>query len=271
VSDPDPYDLIFATPRFEDEAFPAITAEAGERGLSPDDPDTFKLLASVGELLRELPGAPEQPETAAARVDLGPFAALLFHAYQFARFGRRRWTLEPPLLEWLLGGDVHVGTWVLAPPHPAGYLRLPRQRLWSRLDDGGPPEPVHGFFWTMVGTEDAAKPPYARLDVLLCLGVREGRPGLSVIETAVALPADDSGHFADIEARAGDVDFGNILPGGELSGLHALVNRAEVLKLVSRAFWYVARHPASVTLSHDAALAGIAESHYVRLLETADG
>lgn len=266
MTDPDPYALIFAAPRFEEDAFPAIEAEARERGIRSDDPDAFRLLATAGELLREMPG-PAEPGSTGARADLGPFAALLFHAFQFHRFGRLRWTLDAELLEWLLGGEVRIGAWRIAPPAPAGYLRLPRQRVWSRVADDVSAEPVDGFFWSMVGTEDPAAPPHDRLNVLLCLGVRAGRPGLTVIETAVRLPSPDGGHFGDVEARPGEEDFANVLPGGELKGLHALVNVAEVLKLVSRVFWYIATHPAAVSQQSEADPATLV----VRLQERAHG
>lgn len=262
----DPYSLAFATPHFEQEAFPAMEAEARQRGIPLDDPDAFRLLASAGELLREL-AAPAPASAGAMHSDLGPFAALLFHAFQFYRFGRSRWVLEPALLEWLLGSSVQIGTWRLAPPAPAGYVRFPRQRVWSRVADGVAAEPVDGFFWSKVATEELAKAPHVHLDVLLCLGVRADRPGFTVIETAVRFGPADGGHFGDVEARPGAEDFANILPGGELTGLHALVNVAEVLKLVSRVFWYLTTHrDAASAQSKD----GVAIS-VVRLAERRDG
>ncbi|MGH7552155.1 MAG: hypothetical protein ACREMQ_03910, partial [Longimicrobiales bacterium] len=127
--------------------------------------------------------------------------------------------------------------------------QLPRHRLWSRIEDGATAEAVDGFFWTMIGHPDAAAPPYTRLDVLLALGMHPGRPGISVIDVGVTVPGEPAGHWADIHAREEGDDFANVLPGGELSGLHALVNTAEVLKLVSRVFY---------DLCHESSAAGLA-------------
>jgi hypothetical protein len=247
-----PYELIFARQSFEQDHFPAIEAEARRAGIETSDPDAFLLLANVGELLRQLLGEAD-PDSERSHADAGgatlaSMGALLFQAFQHWRFDRRVWVVEPPLLDRLLIGEFGVGSWTLAPPHPAGYLQLPRHRLWARVDDDAPAEPVDGFFWTMIGEGDSASPPFRRLDVLLALGVREDRPGLSVIDTAVVLPGETPGHWIDVQARAEAQDFANVLPGGELRGLHALVNTAEVLKLVSRMFWVVATEPGAVRI-----------------------
>jgi hypothetical protein len=93
---------------------------------------------------------------------------------------------------------------------------------------GSPAEPVDGFFWT------SGDPAVNAVDVLLALGVREGRPGVTVIElTSGPLPPE--GHWGDIRARAAGADFDSVLPGGER--LHGLSTAGEVLKLVSRLFW----------------------------------
>ncbi len=77
--------------------------------------------------------------------------------------------------------------------------------------------------------------------MLLALGVRAGRPGLSVIPASVAFarPAD----WLHEAARTEGADFANVLPGGELRGLHAVVSAAEVLKLAARVFWLMSAGP----------------------------
>jgi hypothetical protein len=232
---PTPYDLVFGDARFESDVFPALEAEADARGIDAASPDSFMLLGQVGVLLRELPA----PEPASAHAAVTAFGALLFHAFHFRRHGRRIWSAGDAALEQIVGGDPLPTGWVVAAPHPAGYVILPHQRLWSRVDEAAPAEPVHGFFWTMAASD--ASGAQRRLHVLLALGVRPARPGLSVIPAAVALeqPAD----WLHAAARAEGADFANVLPGGELRSLHAVVSPAEALKLAARAFWLMSAAP----------------------------
>lgn len=227
-----PYDLVFGDARFESDVFPAIEAEADARGLDAASPDSFMLLGEVGRLLRELPASPER---ASAQAAITAFGALLFHAFHFRRHGRRVWIVEDAALERVVGGDPLPPGWFLSTPHAAGYVILPHQRVWSRVDAAAPAEPVHGFFWTVAAADVARRAPAGRLDVLLALGVRAGRPGLSVIPAAVSLAA--RAHWLREAARAEGADFANVLPGGELRQLHAVVNTAEALKLAARVFW----------------------------------
>ncbi len=136
--------------------------------------------------------------------------------------------------------------------------RAASPRPAARVAASAPAEPADGLFWTMVGREDPAIPPYERLDALLALGLRSDRPGLSVIPVAARLTGGP-GHWADLRARAAapdapaSPDFGNVLPGGELGGLHSLVNEAEVLKLVSLLFRQAA-NPGAVAAAGAAAV-----------------
>lgn len=234
-----PYELVFARAGFEEEHFPMILAEAKERGVETSDPDRFLFLTAVGKLLRAM--LPEDAGEPAVR----RYGMFFFQAFNFWRFGRRLYLLEPAAARHLLDGAPPVGEWELIPPHPAGYLQLPRHLFWARVEENAVPEPVDGFFWTMVGEEDPAQPPYSRLDSVLALGVRPGRAGLSVIEVGATL-GGGPGHWADADARPEGRDFANVLPGGELEGLYAITNEAEVLKLISLIFWYTAVHPDAV-------------------------
>ncbi len=253
-----PYELVFGEGAFESEHFPAIQAEAQERGVDATDPERFVMLASVGALLRELPA---EGGGAAALQELG---LLLFQGYHFWRFGRRVYVVERGLARRLLARPPAVGEWELTPPHPAAYLQLPRSLLWARIAETAPAEPVDGLFWTMAGRADPAAPPYARLEALLALGLRSDRPGLSVVAVSAPLRGG-SGHWADVRARdvatgatgvPGTADFANVLPGGELGGLHSLVNEAEVLKLISLVFWHAATYPDSVVPGESGGAAG---------------
>lgn len=235
-----PYELVFRTGEFESKTFPRILEEVGLRGTDPSSPERFLVLESVSAVLRELTG-----DAAGADV-YGWYGALLYQAWHFWRFDRRVFAIEEPLARRLVDATSLVGRWELTPPHPAGYVQLPRHLFWARVEEGATPEPVDGFFWTMPGREDPETPPYDRLDVLLVLGMRPGRPGFGTIPIGVELGGEPAGHWADADARPGDVDFANILPGGELHGWYGLVTELEALKLVSRIFRYVAVNPGAL-------------------------
>lgn len=237
-----PYELVFGAPVFEEEFFPSIQEEAEASGADIDAPDRFLDLVTVGRLIHQL--VPPEPSEAA---DAGALARemghLLYQAYQFWRFDTSLLVLDEALARRFATAPPTVGRWELTPPVPAGYFQLPRNLFWARLSEDAAPEPVDGFFWSMVGKEDSKVPPYERLDVLLVLGMRPGRPGFGVIDVEATLPDLAAGHWADVHARPGGEDFANVLPGGELGELHALILPAEVLKLVSLCFWYIAMHP----------------------------
>jgi hypothetical protein len=241
-----PYDLAFSAD-FERENFTAIRAEAEQRELTSWQPDEFLLLHAVAEPLRRSivlrpgetrPGPGPNPETAVEQ-----FAPLLFQGYHYWRFEKPLFVLTEPLFRFLVG-DLHIGSWEQVPPAPAGYLQLPRNLLWARIAENAAPEAVDGFFWTMVGRGDARVPPFDRIDLLLVLGLVQGRPGFSVIPLSLEL-TEPQGHWGDEQARAAGRDFANNLPGGELQRLHALETTGEAWKLASRVFWYVAQHPDS--------------------------
>lgn len=236
-----PYELVFAHAAFEEDRFPAILEEVEARNAETRRPDRFLSLAKPMAVLREL--APDEPG-----VDLfGQYGALLHQVWHFWRFGRPLYVLAPALAHELVSADFPtVGAWTLTPPAPAGHLQLPRHLFWARTDESSPPEPVDGFFWTLIGRDDPETPPYERVDLLLTLGMRPGRPGFGTVPVAAELAAEPLGHWADADARPGGDDFANILPGGELHDWHALVNEVEALKLASRIFWYAAVNPAAV-------------------------
>lgn len=241
-----PYELVFGQGDFEERHFPAIRDEARERDVDLADPERFLMLGSVGALLQEL--VPDDADGEAFRET----GILLFHAFQFWRFDRRLYVLSDEVARQLTGEPQHVGEWELTPPYPAGYLQLPRHLFWARVAEEAAAEPVDGFFWSMVGEGDPAIPPYRRVDALLALGVRPGRPGFTAVEVS-AEPRGEAGHWADLDARDEGEDFSNILPGGEAKGFRALVTDAEALKLLSLCFWYVAAHPSALSAETQAA------------------
>ena len=232
-----PYELVFAHEYFETDRFPAILDEVDAVGADTADPDQFLALSRSTNLLREL--APDE-----AGADLyGRYGALLYQAWHFWRFERKLLVLDTPVARHLVESFPEAGAWELTPPHAAGYLQLPRHLFWARVDESASPEPVDGFFWTMLGRDDVKVPPFERLEVLLVLGMRPGRPGFGTVPVSAELHGAPLGHWADAEARPEGEDFSNILPGGELQDWYALVTELEVLKLVSRIFRYLALNP----------------------------
>jgi hypothetical protein len=236
-----PYELVFGASVFEAEHFPAIAAELEARGTAASDPVAFVMLAAVGQMLRAL-RPPEDTEGTSARDAVLHYGALAFQAWHFRAEGKRLFTLDSALLDLLVVHDT-VGPWPFTPLARAGYVQFPRNRVWTRLEEASAAEPVDGFFWTVM---PAANTAVSRLDVVLCTGLRPGRPGLGAIEVAALLPADPPGHWGDVQARETGKDFENVLPGGELGGLYALTNAAEVLKLLSRLFWYASKEPSGM-------------------------
>ncbi len=232
-----PYELVFGGEAFEAERFPAIRDEAEARSADTAVPERFLSLDAATALLREL-----APDEAGADV-YGRYGALLHQAWHFWRFGRRFLVLDAALARRLVDAAPEVGAWELTAPWPAAYLQLPRHLFWARVEESAPPEPVDGFFWTLLGIDDPERPPYERLDLLLVLGLRPGRPGFGTVPVAAELHGAPMGHWADADARPGGEDFENILPGGELQGWYGLISEFEALKLASRIFWYTALNP----------------------------
>jgi len=235
-----PYELVFDQPGFEEDRFPAMRDEARDRGADSRVPDEFLSLGTVGGLLQDL-----MPDGAGG-LEFRSYGLLLFHAFHFWAAGKQLYVLDEALARELAGEPPVVGSWELVPPHPAGYLQLPRNLFWARIDESAQAEPVDGFFWALIGDEDPMHPPYTRLDVLLVLGLRADRPGFATIPSSSELVAAPLGHWADTSAREGGIDFANVLPGGELGGLLGLETEPEVLRLVSLVFWYAAAHPSAV-------------------------
>jgi len=263
---PTPWDVVFADDRFERDSFPAIEQEARERGIDPATPDRFLLLSSVGNLLHELaPDAGgEQPAGLPPLDSVRLFGPLVFQAFHFQRHGHTVHDVDEKVAREIMSSAEPIGVWRFHAPARAGYLHLPRNLLWARVTEEVPAEPADGFFWTMIDTGtrgsgdanggdverraagaiagDVALEPRlpASVALLLVLGLREDRPGFTVVD-AMASPPDPPGHWGDTNARGEGEDFANILPGGELSRLHGFVNVAELFKLASRAFHRAAR------------------------------
>jgi len=230
---PTPYDLAFADTEFDTGGFDRITAELSASG-SLHDPARFMMSQTVSGMLRdflaESPGA-----------SVPAFGPLLYHAWEFRLFGKKVLRLDEPTLRDILHMPEAIGAWNIMPPSQAGYLQLPRNLVWSRIDPAAQAEPVDGIFWAMpAGRQE--------LDALVILGMVPGRPGFSTIRVSGTASAEPSGHWGDVTAREDGNDFANVLPGGEYQQLYALVTQGEVLKLLSRVFYVAATETGRIHL-----------------------
>jgi hypothetical protein len=245
-----PFDLIFGEPAFDQAHFELIAEQAATQPART--PTELFMLPAAGTLLREL--MPADDAAGRHRELVEQASALLFHAFRFWLYGRRTWVMgetttrslldEPASSDGIAGlqtaaikGHAPPRSGTVQAPAPAGYVQLPRNLLWTRVAEEAAAEPVDGFFWSMPTEDEGASVP--RIDLLLALGVRRGRPGISIVDVSAA-GADALQHWADVQARPDGDDFANILPGGELQQYRGLVTRTEALKLAARCFRRVA-------------------------------
>lgn len=238
-----PYELVFGPEELDDRLFPPIADEAEARGTALGDPERFLFLTSVGSLLRAIAGEdPGEGEGAGegAGDAMRQYGRLLYHAFHFWRQGGTLLVLDPGTARRLVDTPADVGDWTLTTPAGAGYFQLPRHLFWAAPAPGMRPEPADGFFW--MHQADGASP--ATLQLLLVLGLRPDRPGMSVVPAEGVL--DDVAHWADVAGRDAGVDFESTMPGGELDRLYSLETAAELLKLASLCFWQVSTHPDSL-------------------------
>lgn len=234
-----PYELAFADDRFEKDGFALIQEEAEATGVRTSDPERFLQMRNVAPLLRDVLASED-------RTAVEQFGPLLFQGYHFWRFDKQVFALPETRLRSMLGELPPIGAWELIPPAPAGYLQLPVNLLWARVAEDAQAEAVDGLFWTIVGDSDPRVPPFPRLDLVVVLGLISPRPGFSIAELGLELPVEPPGHWGDAQARDGGTDFANILPGGELRNFHGIETTGEVLKLLSRCFWYIAQNPGAI-------------------------
>lgn len=246
-----PYDLVFRKGRldFEGDRFPAVRAEAEERGVPVDDPERFVMLGAVGALMRDMlleeATADDAGEVWAALPPdaVAQMGALIYHAFRFHEAGARVYAVDENAARELAaapagpadqGRPAPHGGAAPSAPADAGYVQLPRNLFWARADEAGAAEPLDGFFWTLG----------RRFDVLLALGVRPRRPGFTAIPVGVELDAAAGAtDWADRKARAEGADFANILPGGELNGLLGITSGGEALRLAALCLRRLADRP----------------------------
>lgn len=227
-----PYEALL--PQLDTTTWPAIRAEAEQRGVDTRLRDRFVLLGTVGAFLRDL-----MPDDAPADA-VAQYAELLYHAYHFWQFGRRLYVLTSGALDRLTSPGYSLGGWEFAAP-PACYVQLPAQAVWARVAPDAPFEPVDGCF---VAVEDtpAASPAAARLRVLLILGFRPDRPGISLVPHHTDLAPSEAAARADHPWREDAVPFANAIPGGERRHLRAITTTSELEAIVLRVLHELDRH-----------------------------
>ena len=183
-----------------------------------DNPDLARFLGlpPVRVLLdRTLPADSDGSEE-------GPLGALAFFVHRALRSG-----------EVVLAPGAVVDVAVADPPAPAdpaglwpegaGYVQLPRHRVWVETGVGPRPSAVDGYFWF--------RPADPVLSILVVAGLLEGQASVQVVLVQDA-PLADAAQWWDASMRNEGRDFESTLPGGE--ALVSLANHGEVLKLATR-------------------------------------
>jgi hypothetical protein len=214
-----PYDLLGFPD--DEEWLKSVVEESREHRVDLMDRERFAMMLCTGEVIRKIVPPDASPE------QIWQAAGLTFHCYHFRAAGKRTFNIEEPVLRELLSTGFVAGPIETVPPCPAGYVHLPRNRVWSRIANDAKPEAIDGFFFT--GD-----------DLLFILGLLPGRPGFSVLPVRAAHGETPITSVAELKAREEGEDFANVLPGGEMQGHFAITNNMEALKLAARCFWHLA-------------------------------
>jgi hypothetical protein len=217
-----PYELSFPDLDFARRHFAAIRREGEARQVELGDASAFVMLAASGQALREIRGPQDDPAL------IHQYGFLLYHSFHFCEAGERLYLLQAPALRELLDADPAIEGWTPALEPRAGYVQLPQHLVWVRAAPRLPPESLDGFFWSRSGPD--------RFGLLLALGMRADRPGLSVVPLG-DLPIADAGDWTRMAMREGGGDFSSSLPGSDLEGLYELRSSGEALKLAARVLW----------------------------------
>lgn len=236
-----PYEVAFAATAYETEVFAAIAADAELHRIDPLLLEPFTAIPSAGEAARAFV-PPEAPPEA-----LEQYRALLYHGFNYWRFGRPTYLIHPATARYMVEAQPRMENWELTLPHPSTYLQLPPNLFWGSVSPESTPEPVDGMFLTGAPGHALSGEPFLRLEVLLVLGLRRDRAGFSVIPFDTEAGPGIAAAWAEPGGREQGADFENILPGGEISGLYSLLTVGEVLKLLGRILWYIDSYPADVS------------------------
>ena len=227
-----PYELLLPQEDFADRRFPLIQKEAEEREADLSNPERFPLLSEAGSILRDLRGEDDDPRL------IHQFGILLFHAFHFWSRGQPFFFLDTGVVRYLVDSGPESETWTTSLPARAGYVQLPQHLIWTPGEGEAPAESLDGFFWSAVDGEN--------LSLLLALGLRKDRPGLSVVPLP-NLPIRAAAEWASMQVRPTGGDFQSSLPGSELENLYGIESGGEAVKMAMRVFWYLDTFPGSVS------------------------
>ncbi len=219
-----PYEVGIPGRDFASSRFARIREEATARQVDLTDPGAFVQLGEVGRAIREIQGEERGGDS------VQYYGAFLFQAFHFNASGEVFLVLGEEVARHLVDSS-KTESWKGELPGPAGYLQLPRNLFWSDAGAADAPEPLDGIFWTRAAKDT--------LSLLVALGMRTGRPGLSLVEMPPC-QLDGVGAWPAQLAREGGADFETTLPGGDLGRLYSVKTVGEVQKLVGRAFAYLA-------------------------------
>jgi hypothetical protein len=203
-----PFPLVLGT--IASERFPALRQAITAAGRDPRDRDAFLMVREVVELLRDL-----EPEDGLGE-GIGTMAAFLHHAYLFWMDGESARVIDDATLESALR-EAEPDT---APDafETSRYVQLPPLRVWAAPVEGGPSEPLDGWFAHRSGSA---------LSVLAIFGLHPGRAGFTAVEVAGPPPGR-------LERDDGSEPFSGAMPGAERAGLASVVGAEELLELAWR-------------------------------------
>ena len=255
-----PYELILEP--LEHDAFPEIRAEAEQRGRDALRHDDFLLLGVVGATLSSMI-ADDAPAEA-----VDQYGELLWQGYRFWVAGRRFYSFADAITSKLIAPRYGMTGWQLAAP-PSCYLQFPNQRFWTRVAPDAPFEPVDGCYVA----EDESRVDgrtQVELRILLVLGLRPERPGLSLVIAHMDLEPGDAEQRAAAPWVAGEDAFAGSLPGGERRGLRTLSTQGELETLVLRSLHALDARP-KLLVAHDAAASPPSDSTRLAYVEVLTG
>lgn len=154
---------------------------------------------------------------------------LLWQSWRFARAGSRLYVISEGAAARLMAPEPNASAWRFAAP-PACYIQLPSQRLWARVSEQAAYEPVDGWFAAARTLPSGAH----EIRLLAVLGLREDRPGVSLLPHADILPEAEVGARITSPWRASGAPFENAIPGGERKGYRTLATAGELEALALR-------------------------------------
>ncbi len=221
-----PFELVFEVDELAAREFPELRLEAERRRIETARRHEFARLERARALLAELAPDPVDP------VALDRYLDVLFQSFNFWIAGCQLIACETEPVRDLIEASPDLGGWRPHLPHPAFYLELPKNLFWAEVMEDEPPEPVEGVFVTREPVEGT------RAELLLVMGMRPERPGLSAAGLAVDLEQAPEPSEPDL--------FRSKIPGAELAGLYSLSRSSEAVLLLLRLLWYLDTYPESM-------------------------